>query len=87
MLINRSEVPPDRHGHGAGLHEDHGTITHDQPGKLVVPAMYEMDLRLKTDAAMQIEYFVRVRDDDDRLLHNDADTIVRACAHAVPTAA
>ena len=36
---------------------------------------YEVDVRLKTDTRMQIEYFVRVRDDDDRLLHNDADRL------------
>ena len=28
-----------------------------------------------TDVAMTCEYVVRVRDDDDRLLHNDADTL------------
>jgi len=76
VLINRSEVPPYI---GMGMVPDYtkagGTITHDHPGKLVVPAMYEVDVRLKTDAHMQIEYFVRVRDDDDRLLHNDADRL------------
>jgi len=76
VLINRSEVPPYI---GMGMVPDYtkvgGTITHDHPGRLVVPAMYEVDVRLKTDAHMQIEYFVRVRDDDDRLLHNDADRL------------
>ena len=76
VLINRSEVPPFI---GMGMVPDYtkngGTITHDHPGKLVVPAMYEVDVRLKTNAHMQIEYFVRVRDDDDRLLHNDADRL------------
>ena len=76
VLINRSEVPPYI---GMGMVPDYtkngGTITHDHPGKLVVPAMYEVDVRLKTNAHMQIEYFVRVRDDDDRLLHNDADRL------------
>jgi hypothetical protein len=42
----------------------------NDPGLLVVPAMVEVDLRLKTDVHMSVEYFVRVRDDDDRLLHN-----------------
>ena len=51
-----------------------GTITHDHRAARR-PAMYEVDVRLKTDAHMQIEYFVRVRDDDDRLLHNDADRL------------
>jgi hypothetical protein len=76
VLINRSEVPPFI---GMGMVPDYtkngGTITHDHPGKLVVPAMYEVDLRLKADAPMILEYFVRVRDDDDRLLHNDADRL------------
>jgi len=76
VLINRSEVPPYI---GMGMVPDYtkvgGTIMHDHPGRLVVPAMYEVDVRLKTDAHMQIEYFVRVRDDDDRLLHNDADRL------------
>jgi hypothetical protein len=76
VLINRSEVPPYI---GMGMVPDYtkngGTITHDHPGKLVVPAMYEVDVRLKTNVHMQIEYFVRVRDDDDRLLHNDADRL------------
>jgi len=76
VLINRSEVPPYI---GMGMVPDYtktgGTITHDHPGKLAVPAMYEVDVRLKTNAHMQIEYFVRVRDDDDRLLHNDADRL------------
>jgi len=77
VLINRSEVPPFT---GMGLVPDYtkdmnNVITHDHPGRLVVPAMYEVDVRLKTNAHMQIEYFVRVRDDDDRLLHNDSDSL------------
>ena len=77
VLINRSEVPPFT---GMGLVPDYtkdmnNVITHDHPGRLVVPAMYEVDVRLKTNAHMQIEYFVRVRDDDDRLLHDDADRL------------
>jgi hypothetical protein len=76
VLINRSEVPPFT---GMGMvpdyTKDQGLITHDHPGRLVVPAMYEVNLRLKADAPMVLEYFVRVRDDDDRLLHNDADRL------------
>jgi len=45
------------------------------PPNLVVPAMFEVDLRLRTDVPMRVEYYVRVRDDDDRLLHNDADSL------------
>jgi hypothetical protein len=77
VLINRSEVKPYI---GMGMVPDYGldpntnqlAIMH--PGLLVVPAMIEIDLRLKTDVAMRCEYYVRVRDDDDRLLHNDGDT-------------
>jgi hypothetical protein len=76
VLINRSEVPPFI---GMGMVPDYtktgGVIAHDHPGRLVVPALYEVDVRLKTDTHMKIEYFVRVRDDDDRLLHNDADRL------------
>ena len=61
VLINRSDVNPI----GMNL----------VPKNLVVPAMFEVDLRLKTDVAMRVEYYVRVRDDDDRLLHNDADSL------------
>jgi hypothetical protein len=78
VLINRSEVKPYI---GMGLVPDYlkdpttGVITHANPGRLVVPAMIEIDLRLKTDVPMRCEYYVRVRDDDDRLLHNDGDTL------------
>jgi hypothetical protein len=60
VLINRSEVNP------IGLNL--------VPPNLVVPAMFEVDVRLQTAVHMQVEYFVRVRDDDDRLLHDDGDT-------------
>jgi hypothetical protein len=76
VLINRSEVPP-YIGMGLvpGYVKTGGAITRENPGLLVVPAMYEIDVRLKTNQHMQIEYFVRVRDDDDRLFHNDADRL------------
>lgn len=76
VLINRSEVPPyTGMGLVPGYVKDGATITRKNPGLLVVPALYEVDVRLKTNAHMQIEYFVRVRDDDDRLLHDDADRL------------
>ena len=50
----------------------------NNPGLLVVPAMMEVDLRLQTDVHMSVEYFVRVRDDDDRLWHDDADPVFQA---------
>lgn len=61
VLINRSEVNP------VGLNL--------VPGNLIVPAMFEVDVRLKTNVQMRVEYYVRVRDDDDRLWHNDADDV------------
>ena len=76
VLINRSEVPPyTGMGLVPGYVKNGATVTRQNPGLLVVPALYEVDVRLKTNAHMQIEYFVRVRDDDDRLLHDDADRL------------
>ena len=60
VLINRSDVNPV----GMGL----------VPGNLVVPAMFQVTVNLQTDVAMKCEYVVRVRDDDDRLLHESGDT-------------
>jgi hypothetical protein len=37
--------------------------------------MIQIDVRLRADAPMRVEYYVRVRDDDDRLWHNDADDV------------
>ena len=39
-----------------------------------MPAFVEIDVNLQTDVAMTCDYVVRVRDDDDRLLHDDGDT-------------
>ena len=61
VLINRSDVNP------IGLNL--------VPRNLVVPAMFEIVVHLKANAHMQVEYYVRVRDDDDRLWHNDADDV------------
>ena len=86
MLINRSEVdaPPAWAGAGTASTE-HSAVAAVDPGLLVVPAMFEIDVRLKTDLPMRVEYYVRVRDDDDRLLHNDADSLYHP-RRAVPTA-
>ena len=71
VLINRSDVNPI----GMNL----------VPPNLVVPAMVEVDVRLRSTVAMRCEYYVRVRDDDDRLWHNDADdvyqTVTRRCSN------
>jgi hypothetical protein len=61
VLINRSDVNP------IGLNL--------VPPNLVVPAIYEVHVRLRSNAPMLVEYYIRVRDDDDRLLHDDADTL------------
>ena len=61
VLINRSDVNPI----GMNL----------VPPNLVVPAMVQIDVRLRSTVAMRCEYYVRVRDDDDRLWHNDADDV------------
>jgi len=61
VLINRSDVNPI----GMNL----------VPPNLVVPAMVQVDVRLRSTVAMRCEYYVRVRDDDDRLWHNDADDV------------
>ena len=60
VLINRSDVNPV----GLAL----------VPPRLVVPAFVEIDVNLQTDVAMKCEYVARVRDDDDRLLHESGDT-------------
>ena len=64
VLINRSEVNPV----GLGL----------VPSNLVIPAFVEINVTLAVqgqDTPMTAEYVVRVRDDDDRLLHLDGDSL------------
>jgi hypothetical protein len=64
VLINRSEVSP------IGMSM--------VPPNLVVPAFVEIDVSLQVsgrDTPMTAEYVVRVRDDDDRLLHLDGDSL------------
>jgi hypothetical protein len=79
VLINRSDV--DAIGlamvpGGTSLIPNTSRHRLNSPGLLVVPAMIEVDLRLKTDVHMSVEYFVRVRDDEDRLWHDDADRML-----------
>jgi hypothetical protein len=79
VLINRSDV--DAIGlamvpGGTSIIPNTSRHTLNDPNLLVVPALVEIDLRLKTDANMQCEYFIRVRDDEDRLWHNDADDVL-----------
>jgi len=61
VLINDSDVNP------VGLNL--------VPANVVLPALVEINVILQTDVKMTCEYVVRVRDDDDRLLHNDSDTL------------
>jgi len=80
VLINRSDVDAIGLGMvpgGTSVIPNSSRLRLNNPGLLVVPAMVEIDLRLKTDVPMHLEYFVRVRDDDDRLWHNDADPILQ----------
>ena len=64
VLINRKDVNP--------------IGTEMMPTNLVVPAFVEIDVSLQVqtgDTPMTAEYVVRVRDDDDRLLHLDGDSL------------
>jgi len=61
VLINDSDVNP------VGLNL--------VPPNVVLPAMVEINVILQTDVKSTCQYVVRVRDDDDRLLHNDSDSL------------
>jgi hypothetical protein len=61
VLINRSEVNP---------------IGREMvPPGTVVPAMIEVDVTFTADRNMSCAYLVRVRDDEDLLLHNSGDRL------------
>jgi hypothetical protein len=62
VLINRSDVTP-------------LPATVVIPPMVVVPALTEIDVYLVADKHMTCTYLVRVRDDDDRLLHQSTDTL------------
>jgi len=61
VLINDSDVNP------VGLNL--------VPPNVVLPALVEINVILQTAVGMKCEYVVRVRDEDDRLLHNDSDSL------------
>jgi hypothetical protein len=63
VLINRSEVNP------IGLEM--------VPPNAVVPALVEVDVTFTADHHMTCQYLVRVRDDQDQLLHDSKDTLFR----------
>jgi hypothetical protein len=64
LLFNRSEVKP----------EDLAMV----PADVVTPALMEVDVTLSADKHMTCEWTLRVRDDDDRLLHVDGDRLFKA---------
>ena len=59
VLINRSDVNP------IGLEM--------VPPNVVIPAMQEIDVTLIAETHMQCEFLVRVRSDEDQLLHDAGD--------------
>jgi hypothetical protein len=59
VLINRSDVDP------VGLEM--------VPAGVVTPALMEVDVTFTADKHMTCEWMLRVRDDDDRLLHVEGD--------------
>ena len=61
VLINNSQVNP------IGLSM--------VPPNVVIPALIEIDVNFTADAAMNCNYVIRVRDDDDQLLHDTSDTL------------
>ena len=61
VLINNSQVNP------VGLEL--------VPANVVVPALIEIDVNFTANRMMKCTYAVRVRDDDDQLLHQSTDTL------------
>jgi len=59
VLLNRKDVDP--------------VGTSGVPAQVITPAFVEVDVTLTTKQHMQCEWLVRVRDDDDRLWHDNAD--------------
>ena len=45
------------------------------PPNAVIPALIEIDVNFTADAAMTCTYDIRVRDDNDQLLHDSVDTL------------
>jgi hypothetical protein len=61
VLINNSQVNP------IGLDL--------VPPNVVLPALIEIDVNFSANAQMTCDYVVRVRDDNDQLLHDSGDTL------------
>jgi hypothetical protein len=62
VLINNSQVDP------IGIS---GYV----PSNAVIPALIEVDVNFTANAAMSCQYDIRVRDDDNQLLHDSANTL------------
>lgn len=45
------------------------------PANVVIPALVEIDVSFSADAAMTCQYDIRVRDDDNQLLHDTTNTL------------
>jgi hypothetical protein len=67
VVINRSDVNPI----GMEMLNDY---VQAHPGMLVTPAFVEVDVTFTASKHMVAQYLVRVRDDDDQLLHDSGDT-------------
>ncbi len=61
VLINNSQVNP------IGLSK--------VPPNVVIPALIEIDVSFTANRSMTCSYDIRVRDDNDQLLHNTVDTL------------
>jgi hypothetical protein len=61
VLINNSQVDP------IGLSM--------VPSNVVIPALIEIDVSFTADAAMSCKYDIRVRDDNNQLLHDTVNTL------------
>ena len=68
VLINNSQVNP------IGI-ANYVPPTSMYPVQPVIPALIEIDVNFTADAAMTCSYAIRVRDDDNQLLHNTTDTL------------
>jgi hypothetical protein len=70
VLLNRSDVNP------IGLRTvDEGGQLPEDFRRLAVPALIEINVSVVSDRRVRCEYAVRVRDEDDRLLHRSTDRL------------
>jgi hypothetical protein len=70
VLLNRSDVNP------VGLRTvDEGGQLPEPFRQLAVPALVEINVSVVSDRRVRCEYAIRVRDEDDRLLHRSTDSL------------